>query len=73
MDFERVYLSDMKKMVKWFDILKKNNIEIKLPEQPEEETPLVEETPQPAPVAEKKRKSARSESGNKTTRKKKAE
>ena len=30
MDFERVYASDMKKMVKWFDILKKNNIEIKL-------------------------------------------
>jgi len=30
MDFERVYGSDMKKMVKWFDILSKNNIEIKL-------------------------------------------
>lgn len=29
-DFERVYYSDMKKMVKWFGILKKNNIEIKL-------------------------------------------
>lgn len=32
MDFERVYGSDMKKMVKWFDILIKNNIEIKLSE-----------------------------------------
>ena len=31
-DFERVYQSDMKKMVKWFDILTKNNIEIKLSE-----------------------------------------
>lgn len=30
MDFERVYGSDMKKMVKWFEILSKNNIEIKL-------------------------------------------
>ncbi|MEI2739167.1 MAG: DUF5606 domain-containing protein [Chitinophagaceae bacterium] len=30
MDFERVYTSDMKKMVKWFEILKKNNVEIKL-------------------------------------------
>lgn len=30
MDFERVYGSDMKKMVKWFDILQKNNVEIKL-------------------------------------------
>jgi hypothetical protein len=29
-DFDRVYYSDMKKMVKWFGILKKNNIEIKL-------------------------------------------
>src|SRR3954452_8287477 len=30
MDFERVYASDMKKMVKWFSILKKNSIELKL-------------------------------------------
>jgi hypothetical protein len=30
MDFQRVYGSDMKKMVKWFEILQKNNIEIKL-------------------------------------------
>ena len=37
MDFERVYASDMKKMVKWFDILKKNEVEIVLSEQPEEE------------------------------------
>ena len=28
MDFERVYASDMKKMVKWLDILVKNNIDI---------------------------------------------
>ena len=37
LDFERVYASDLKKMVKWFEILKKNNIEIKLPEPPVEE------------------------------------
>lgn len=30
MDFDRVYASDMKKMVKWFGILKANNIEAKL-------------------------------------------
>ncbi|HMJ46482.1 MAG TPA: DUF5606 domain-containing protein [Ferruginibacter sp.] len=30
MDFERVYASDMKKMVKWYEILTKNNIDIKL-------------------------------------------
>ena len=44
-DFDRVYASDMKKIVKWFDILKKNNIEIKLTEIPEEE-------PEPEPVKE---------------------
>ena len=38
MDFERVYPSDMKKMVKWFGILKANNIEMKLTEEPEDET-----------------------------------
>ena len=37
MDFERVYPSDMKKMVKWFGQLKANNIEPVLPvdEEPE--------------------------------------
>lgn len=33
MDFERVYTSDMKKMVKWFQQLKANNIEFKLREE----------------------------------------
>jgi hypothetical protein len=33
MDFDRVYASDMKKMVKWFAILKENNIEAKLAEE----------------------------------------
>lgn len=33
LDFDRVYVSDMKKMVKWFGILKNNNIELKLAEQ----------------------------------------
>ncbi len=36
MDFERVYASDMKKMVKWFGVLKANNIEAKLAEEAEE-------------------------------------
>ena len=30
MDFEKVYASDMKKMVKWYNVLKANNVEIKL-------------------------------------------
>jgi len=38
MDFDRVYASDMKKMVKWYSILKANNVELKLTEEPEEET-----------------------------------
>ena len=36
MDFERVYASDLKKMVKWYEILEKNDIEIKLSQQPEQ-------------------------------------
>lgn len=52
MDFERVYNSDMKKMVKWFAVLKKNNIEIKLTELPEEE---VEEVQEEVVVAEEKK------------------
>jgi hypothetical protein len=65
MDFERVYPSDMKKMVKWFDSLRKHKVEIKL-------TELAEETPEPVeevkeePVAEEAPK-------KKTTRKKKSE
>ncbi len=35
MDFDRVYGSDMKKMVKWFSVITKNNIEIKLSDRTE--------------------------------------
>lgn len=52
MDFDRVYASDMKKMVKWFAILKAANVEIKLSEIPEEEEEVVEAAPEP--VAEEK-------------------
>ncbi len=38
MDFDRVYTSDMKKMVKWLSILTANDIEIKAPQPEEEET-----------------------------------
>jgi hypothetical protein len=37
MDFERVYASDMKKMVKWYTVLKANDVEIKLSHAEEEE------------------------------------
>jgi len=42
-DFDRVYSSDLKKMVKWFAILKKNDVEIKLTEpepEPASEVPV---------------------------------
>jgi hypothetical protein len=52
-DFDRVYSSDLKKMVKWYSVLKNNNVEIKLSEaEPAEETVPEEEAP--APVKEKK-------------------
>ena len=38
MDFTRVYSSDMKKMIKWYSVIKANNIEPKLSEEAEEET-----------------------------------
>jgi hypothetical protein len=42
MDFERVYASDMKKMLKWFEILNANNIEIKISEAPESDAAIPE-------------------------------
>ena len=57
LDFDRVYNSDMKKMIKWFSVLKDNNVEIKLTEIPEEEPEeaVVEESPK----AEKPAKQAK--------------
>jgi hypothetical protein len=57
MDFERVYDSDRKKMVKWFDQLKKAGIELKITEYAEEtpeEEPVVEEAPAKKKSAKKK-------------------
>jgi hypothetical protein len=57
LDFERVYPSDLKKMVRWFEILKKNKIEIKLSEpvaEEEEEEVVIEEKEKPAKKAAKK-------------------
>ncbi len=53
LDFERVYTSDMKKIIKWFEILQKNKVEVKLSEPPAEEEVVVEEEKAPAPVKEK--------------------
>jgi hypothetical protein len=60
LDFDRVYSSDMKKMVKWFGVLKSNEIEIKLREPEAEEEAegdvVVEEK---APAREEKPKAAK--------------
>ncbi|NIM34463.1 MAG: hypothetical protein GTN67_03185 [Hydrotalea flava] len=37
MDFDRVYASDMKKMVRWYGIIKQNDIAIELPEHTDSE------------------------------------
>lgn len=62
LDFERVYASDLKKMVKWFDILKKSNVEIKLSEPAEEEEEeVVEEVKKTEPPKAAKKVAAEKE------------
>ncbi len=53
MDFERVYASDMKKMVKWFEILVNADVEIKVTEHAAGEEAIDGEE-KPAIVVEKK-------------------
>jgi hypothetical protein len=72
MDFERVYPSDMKKMVKWFEVLKKNDVELKLSEveeetEAEEVAEPVEEVKEEAAAEEKPKKKT---AAKKTTKKK---
>ncbi|MGV3657020.1 MAG: DUF5606 domain-containing protein [Chitinophagaceae bacterium] len=68
MDFERVYASDMKKIVKWFEVLEGAGIEYKLTEQGEEEeeteavaaeAPAAEEAEAPAKKAPAKKAAAK--------------
>lgn len=59
LDFERVYTSDMKKIVKWYTILKAADVEIKLREFEEEEE--AEEASAAEEVAEKPAKNAKKE------------
>lgn len=62
LDFDRVYTSDLKKMVKWYSVLAKNQVEIKLSE------PVVEEEVIPEAVLEEKpaKKSLPAKSDTKT-------
>lgn len=88
LDFERVYASDMKKMIKWYEILEKNNIDYT--PKAEAEQPAEETAAEAAPVAEepvekktksktkasaetKKEATATEEKPKKTARKKKTE
>jgi len=62
LDFDRVYSSDMKKMVKWFGVLKSNEIEIKLREPEAEEEPVAEAevvAEENAPAREEKSKATK--------------
>ena len=58
-DFDRVYGSDMKKMVKWYNQLVANNVEIKLSEKPEHDGAAHETTIPKAKPAEPKQVTAR--------------
>jgi len=87
MDFDRVYASDMKKMVKWFEVLKKNDIDFKLTEEaeePVEEVAVAEVVAEEKPAKASRKKeavkkdeateeAASEEKPKKTTRKKKTE
>ena len=58
MDFERVYASDMKKMVKWYTVLKANDVEIKLSQAEDEGEEQAEEIAEPASEATAPEKTA---------------
>lgn len=74
LDFERVYASDLKKMVKWFEILQKQKIEIKLSEPvEEEEAEEVEEVKEEKPAKKAAKKTAPAEEVKTTTKAKKTE
>jgi len=77
LDFDRVYSSDLKKMVKWFSVLKANNIEIKLSEVPAEEEvesadAEVEEAPAPKKKAAAKEEKSETAKGEEKPAKKTA-
>jgi hypothetical protein len=71
LDFDRVYSSDMKKMVKWYEVLEKNNVDYTA--KPEEEQPVEEPiaevaaiTEEPAPKKTKAKSKATAEAKEET-------
>lgn len=78
MDFERVYASDMKKMVKWFEALEKNNIDYTakpetVEEEPAEKIDVTEEKPKAKAKASAEKNTADGEKPKKAASKKKTE
>jgi hypothetical protein len=77
LDFDRVYPSDMKKMVKWYEVLEKNNVDYtaKPEETPEEEpaaeTVAVEEEATPKKAKSKAKTTSSAETEDKTAADKK--
>jgi len=80
-DFERVYSSDLKKMIKWYDVLSKNDIELKLSEpepeveeaiQPEEEVKEVKQSEKKKPAKSAQRETPKAKA-KKTSKEKKDE
>jgi hypothetical protein len=76
LDFERVYHSDLKKMIRWAAVLQHHNIEIKLPEeeQPEDESQVEAEVAEEAKEGSGKTKSkaAKKEEPEESSKKKAA-
>jgi Zn-dependent metalloprotease len=64
LDFERVYNSDMKKMVKWFHIIEKNNIEIKVRTEEEKEAAADLKNSKPVQVDNTNVKNAKPQQAN---------
>ena len=79
-DFERVYSSDLKKMVKWYEVLKGNNVELKLSdrinllkeheESASEEEEISSDTEETVEVAPPAKKTAKAETKTKKAAKK---
>jgi len=70
MDFDRVYTSDMKKMVKWYEVLKKNEVDFTVKTAPaeegEEETEAVEAEVTEAPAKAAKATKAKAKPAEET-------
>jgi hypothetical protein len=70
LDFDRVYSSDMKKMVKWYEVLEKNNVDYTAKPEEEQavEEPVTETvaTEEPAPKKTKSKAKATAEAKEET-------